>query len=167
MLGIGFFPPVAILAPLFLSLSQTGLIDTYWAMIIPDTVFALPLAIWLLTTFFRELPANVEEAAQIDGATAFQILRKIIVPLGAPGVFTAGVVTFVLTWNEYLFANTFTFTPEIKPATVVIADYAGSAVPDIGGAAAAAVILTLPVAVLILVFQRRIVSGLSAAVAGE
>jgi ABC-type glycerol-3-phosphate transport system permease component len=162
MLGIGFFPPVAILVPLFLFLSETGLIDTYWAMIIPDTVFALPLATWLLATFFRELPEHVEEAAQMDGATPLQVLRKVVIPLGAPGVFTAAVITFVLTWNEYLFANTFTFSPDIKPATVVIADYAGSAVPDVGSAAAAAVVLTLPVALLVLLFQRRIVSGLSA-----
>src|SRR5215218_6680180 len=95
ILAISFFPAVAIIAPLFIQFTAVGIINTYWAMIIPDVVFALPLTIWILVAFFRELPADLEEAAKVDGATTLQAFRKVIVPLAAPGVFTTAILTFI------------------------------------------------------------------------
>ncbi|HET6662140.1 MAG TPA: carbohydrate ABC transporter permease, partial [Rubrobacter sp.] len=95
ILAISFFPAVAIIAPLFIQFTAVGIINTYWAMIIPDVVFALPLTIWILVAFFRELPRDLEEAAKVDGATTLQAFRKVIVPLAAPGVFTTAILTFI------------------------------------------------------------------------
>jgi len=153
---------VAIIAPLFVQFSQIGLIDTYWSVIITDTVFALPLTIWLLVAFFRELPVDLEEAAKVDGATTIQAFQKVIVPLAAPGVFTTAILTFIFAWNEFLFATTFLFTPATQPVTVVIPNFASQYTTDYGAQAAAAVIVTVPLVILVLIFQRRIVSGLTA-----
>ncbi|MDQ3864722.1 MAG: carbohydrate ABC transporter permease [Actinomycetota bacterium] len=162
ILAISFFPAVAIIAPLFLQYSALGLIDTYWAAIISDTVFALPLTVWLLVAFFRELPKDLEEAAKVDGATTIQAFRKVIVPLAAPGVFTTAILTFIFAWNEFLFATTFLFTPATQPVTVVIPNFASQYTVDYGAQAAAAVVVTVPLVILVLIFQRRIVSGLTA-----
>jgi multiple sugar transport system permease protein len=162
ILAISFFPAVAIIAPLFVQYSAFGLIDTYWAAIITDTVFALPLTVWLLVAFFRELPKDLEEAARVDGATTIQAFRKVIVPLAAPGVFTTAILTFIFAWNEFLFATTFLFTPNTQPVTVVIPNFASQYTVDYGAQAAAAVVVTVPLVILVLIFQRRIVSGLTA-----
>jgi multiple sugar transport system permease protein len=162
ILAISFFPAVAIIAPLFVQYSRVGLIDTYWAAIITDTVFALPLTVWLLVAFFRELPKDLEEAAKVDGATTIQAFRKVIVPLAAPGVFTTAILTFIFAWNEFLFATTFLFTPDTQPVTVVIPNFASQYTVDYGAQAAAAVVVTVPLVILVLIFQRRIVSGLTA-----
>jgi multiple sugar transport system permease protein len=162
ILAISFFPAVAIIAPLFLQYSALGLIDTYWAAIISDTVFALPLTVWLLVAFFKELPKDLEEAAKVDGATTIQAFRKVIVPLAAPGVFTTAILTFIFAWNEFLFATTFLFTPDTQPVTVVIPNFASQYTVDYGAQAAAAVVVTVPLVILVLIFQRRIVSGLTA-----
>ena len=162
ILAISFFPAVAIIAPLFLQYSAFGLIDTYWAAIISDTVFALPLTVWLLVAFFKELPKDLEEAAKVDGATTIQAFRKVIVPLAAPGVFTTAILTFIFAWNEFLFATTFLFTPDTQPVTVVIPNFASQYTTDYGAQAAAAVVVTVPLVILVLIFQRRIVSGLTA-----
>ena len=162
ILAISFFPQVAIIAPLFIQFSAVGIIDTYWAMIVPDTVFALPLTIWILVAFFRELPRDLEEAAKVDGATTIQAFRKIIVPLAAPGVFTTAILTFIFAWNEFLFANTFTFDAAHYPVTVVIPNFATTYTINYGAQAAAAVVVTVPLVILVLIFQRRIVSGLTA-----
>jgi multiple sugar transport system permease protein len=162
ILAISFFPAVAIIAPLFLQFSALGLIDTYWAAIISDTVFALPLTVWLLVAFFKELPKDLEEAAKVDGATTIQAFRKVIVPLAAPGVFTTAILTFIFAWNEFLFATTFLFTPDTQPVTVVIPNFASQYTTDYGAQAAAAVVVTVPLVILVLIFQRRIVSGLTA-----
>jgi multiple sugar transport system permease protein len=162
ILAISFFPAVAIIAPLFVQYSAFGLIDTYWAAIITDTVFALPLTVWLLVAFFRELPKDLEEAARVDGATTIQAFRKVIVPLAAPGVFTTAILTFIFAWNEFLFATTFLFTPDTQPVTVVIPNFASQYTVDYGAQAAAAVVVTVPLVILVLIFQRRIVSGLTA-----
>jgi multiple sugar transport system permease protein len=162
ILAISFFPAVAIIAPLFVQFSRVGLIDTYWAAIITDTVFALPLTVWLLVAFFRELPKDLEEAARVDGATTIQAFRKVIVPLAAPGVFTTAILTFIFAWNEFLFATTFLFTPDTQPVTVVIPNFASQYTVDYGAQAAAAVVVTVPLVILVLIFQRRIVSGLTA-----
>ena len=162
ILAISFFPAVAIIAPLFIQYSQVGLIDTYWAAIITDVVFALPLTIWILVAFFRELPKDLEEAARVDGATTIQAFRKVIVPLAAPGVFTTAILTFIFAWNEFLFANTFLFDASTQPVTVVIPQFATVYTVDYGAQAAAAVVVTVPLVIMVLIFQRRIVSGLTA-----
>ena len=162
ILAISFFPAVAIIAPLFIQYSQVGLIDTYWAAIITDVVFALPLTIWILVAFFRELPKDLEEAARVDGATTVQAFQKVIVPLAAPGVFTTAILTFIFAWNEFLFANTFLFDENTQPVTVVIPQFATTYTTDFGAQAAAAVVVTVPLVILVLIFQRRIVSGLTA-----
>jgi multiple sugar transport system permease protein len=162
ILAISFFPAVAIIAPLFIQFSQTGLIDTYASVIITDTVFALPLTIWLLVAFFRELPVDLEDAAKVDGATTLQAFRKVIVPLAAPGVFTTAILTFIFAWNEFLFANTFLFDESTQPVTVVIPNFATIYTVDYGAQAAASVIVTVPLVIMVLFFQRRIVSGLTA-----
>jgi multiple sugar transport system permease protein len=162
ILAISFFPAVAIIAPLFLQYSAVGLIDTYWAAIISDVVFALPITVWLLVAFFKELPKDLEEAARVDGATTIQAFRKVIVPLAAPGVFTTAILTFIFAWNEFLFATTFLFTPDTQPVTVVIPNFASQYTTDYGAQAAAAVVVTVPLVIMVLIFQRRIVSGLTA-----
>ncbi len=162
ILAISFFPAVAIIAPLFLQYRILGLIDTYWAVIITDTVFALPLTIWILVAFFKELPKDLEEAAKIDGATTVQAFRKVILPLAAPGVFTTAILTFIFAWNEFLFANTFLFDADTQPVTVAIPNFATVYTVDYGAQAAAAVTVTIPLVILVLLFQRRIVSGLTA-----
>jgi multiple sugar transport system permease protein len=162
ILAISFFPGVAIIAPLFLQFSAFGIIDTYLSVIIANTVFALPLTVWLLVAFFKELPRDLEEAAKIDGATTIQAFQKVIVPLAAPGVFTCAILTFIHAWNEFLFANTFLFTPQTQPVTVVIPNFATTYTTDYGAQAAAAVVVTVPLVILVLIFQRRIVSGLTA-----
>jgi multiple sugar transport system permease protein len=162
ILAISFFPAVAIIAPLFIQFTALGIIDTYWSVIITDTVFALPLTIWLLVAFFRELPVDLEDAAKVDGATTIQAFRKVIVPLAAPGVFTTAILTFIFAWNEYLFANTFLFDAGTQPVTVVIPNFATLYTVDYGAQAAASVIVTVPLVIMVLIFQRRIVSGLTA-----
>ncbi len=162
ILAISFFPHVAIIAPLFIQFTQFGLIDTYWSVIITDVVFALPLTIWLLVAFFRELPVDLEDAAKVDGATTIQAFQKVIVPLAAPGVFTTAILTFIFAWNEFLFANTFLFDENTQPVTVVIPNFATIYTVDYGAQAAAAVVVTVPLVIMVLIFQRRIVSGLTA-----
>ncbi|MEW6636898.1 MAG: carbohydrate ABC transporter permease [Actinomycetota bacterium] len=162
ILAISFFPAVAIIAPLFIQFSQVGLINTYWSVIVADVVFALPLTVWILVAFFKELPRDLEEAAKVDGATTIQAFRMVIVPLAAPGVFTTAILTFIFAWNEFLFANTFLFDESTQPVTVVIPNFATVYTVDYGAQAAAAVVVTIPLVILVLIFQRRIVSGLTA-----
>jgi multiple sugar transport system permease protein len=162
ILAISFFPAVAIIAPLFIQFTAIGIIDTYWSVIIADTVFALPLTIWLLVAFFRELPVDLEDAAKVDGATTIQAFQKVIVPLAAPGVFTTAILTFIFAWNEFLFANTFLFDTSTQPVTVVIPNFSTVYTTDYGAQAAAAVVVTVPLVIMVLIFQRRIVSGLTA-----
>jgi multiple sugar transport system permease protein len=162
ILSISFFPAVAIIAPLFIQYSQVGLINTYASVIITDTVFALPLTIWLLVAFFRELPVDLEDAAKVDGATTIQAFRKVIVPLAAPGVFTTAILTFIHAWNEFLFANTFLLDQSTQPVTVAIPNFATVYTVDYGAQAAASVVVTVPLVIMVLIFQRRIVSGLTA-----
>jgi multiple sugar transport system permease protein len=162
ILAISFFPAVAIIAPLFIQFRQVGIIDTYLAAIVPDVVFSLPLTVWLLVAFFKELPFDLEEAAKVDGATTIQAFRMVIVPLAAPGVFTTAILTFIHSWNEFLFANTFLFDDRTQPVTVVIPNFATVYTVDYGAQAAAAVVVTVPLVILVLIFQRRIVSGLTA-----
>lgn len=161
ILAISFFPGVAIIAPLFLQIRELGLINTYWAMVLPNTVFSLPLTVWLLVAFFQDLPRELEEAARVDGASYFQAFRQIIVPLAAPGVFAAAILSFIFAWNEFLFASTFAYDETTQPITVVIPNFATEYSTDYGAQSAASIIATLPLVLLVFVFQRRIVSGLT------
>jgi multiple sugar transport system permease protein len=162
ILALAFFPAVAVIAPLFMEFRAAGLLNTYWAVVITDTVFALPLAVWILTAFFRQLPRDLEDAARVDGATIMQAFRLVILPLAAPGVATAAIITFIVAWNEFLFANTFLFDADLWPATVVIPNFAQRHSVDYGAQAAAALLVTVPLAAVVLAFQRRIVQGLTA-----
>jgi multiple sugar transport system permease protein len=170
VLAITFFPAVAIIGPLFLQfrsiqipgIAPGGLINTYYAVIIPDTLFALPLTVYLLVAYFRELPADLEEAAKVDGANIWQAFYRVTVPLSLPGLVTTGLLTFIYAWNEFLFANTLSLDSEVQPATVIIPQFASQFTTDYGAQAAAAIILTAPLVILVLFFQRKIVSGLTA-----
>ena len=162
ILALAFFPSVAIIAPLFVEFRSIGLLNTYVAVIQTDTVFALPLTVWILTAFFRQLPRDLEDAAKVDGASTLQTFRLVIVPLAAPGVVTAGILTFIFAWNEFLFANTFLFDETRWPVTVVIPNFATQYSIDYGAQAAATVLVTVPLVLLVLLFQRRIVAGLTA-----
>jgi multiple sugar transport system permease protein len=162
VLAISFFPAVAIIAPLFLLFQNLGLINTYWGIIIPDVLFALPLTVYLLVAYFRELPEDLEEAAKVDGANIWQAFFRVTVPLSIPGIVTTGLLTFIFAWNEFLFANTLSFDETVQPATVVIPQFASTYTTDYGAQAAAAMILTAPLVLLVLFFQRKIVSGLTA-----
>ncbi len=163
ILAVSFFPAVSAIAPLFIEFRNLHMLDTYWAVVAVDTAFSLPLCVWILLTFFRQLPADLEDAARIDGASTLQTLRKVMFPLAAPGVATAAILTFIIVWNEYLFANTFLFNQGQWPVTVLIPNFtANQFTPDYGAQAAASLVVTVPMAVLVLLFQRRIVAGLTA-----
>ena len=162
MLAVAFFPPVALLVPLLVQLRESGLIGTQLGAIVPDTVFFLPFAIWLLATFFRELPAEVEDAARVDGAGRLRILTSVIMPLAAPSLFATGVFVFVLAWNELIFASTFTLSEYVRPVTVVLSDLVAEARMGFPGPLAAGSLLAaLPPVALFLAFRVRILAGLT------
>jgi ABC-type glycerol-3-phosphate transport system permease component len=162
ILAVTMFPQISIVSPLYLVLRSLGLIDTYPGLIFPYMTFAMPLTVWLLVGFFRQLPRELEEAAMIDGAGRLRILREVILPLSVPGLATTAILTFVYCWNEFLFALSFTLGPERQTVPVAIALFRGQYQVPWGEILAAAVVATLPVAALVLVFQRRIVQGLTA-----
>jgi multiple sugar transport system permease protein len=150
--------------PLFKLFTDIGWINTYQALIIPAMSFALPLAVWNLTAFFRQMPAELEEAAMIDGCTQGQAFRKVILPLAAPGVFTTAIIVFVAAWNEFIIALTMTNKADYRTAAVAVTLFTGTTGRDIptGTIMAAGVILTIPLVIMVLIFQRRIVAGLTA-----
>ena len=163
-LMIAMFPPISIVGPLFNMWRNLGLYDTWPGLIIPYLSFALPLAIYTLTTFFREIPWELEQAAQIDGATPFQAFTKVIVPLAAPGVATTSILVFIFCWNDFLFASALTSTSAAQTVPAALAQFPGASQfnAPYGSIAAAAVIVTIPIIILVLFFQRRIVAGLTA-----
>jgi multiple sugar transport system permease protein len=163
-LAIAMFPVVSLIGPLFDQWRALGLFDTWPGLIIPYMSFTLPLAIWTLTAFFREIPWELEQAAQVDGATAWQAFRKVIVPLAAPGVFTAAILTFFFAWNDFVFGISLTSTIDARPVPAQLAFFVGPDQfnPPVSTLAAAAVMVTVPVIVLVLLFQRKIVAGLTA-----
>jgi len=163
-LATAMFPGVAILTPLFQLFAGWGWINKYQAMIIPDISFTLPLGIWILTSFFRAMPWELEQAAQVDGCTPVQAFRRIILPLAVPGVFTTAILVFIAAWNEFMIANSMSMTPDVQPVTVAIAMFTGDSQFDqpYGTQMAAGVVVTVPLVILVLIFQRRIVSGLTA-----
>jgi ABC-type glycerol-3-phosphate transport system permease component len=161
ILAIAMFPQMAIVSPLFLMLRRLGLIDTYPGLVLPYVTFAMPLAIWLLVGFFRQLPPDLEEAARVDGAGRLRTLIDVILPITAPAVATTAILTFVYCWNEFLFALYFTLGPERQTVPVAIALFRGQYQVPWGQVLAAASVSVAPVAAFVLVFQRRIVQGLT------
>jgi multiple sugar transport system permease protein len=162
-LAIAMFPPISVVGPLFDMWRALGLYDTYLGLIIPYLTFALPLAIYTLVAFFREIPWELEQAAQIDGATPFQAFRKVILPLAAPGVFTAAILVFIFAWNDFVFAITLTSSDASRTVPAAMAFFQGDSqfTAPTGNIAAAAVLVTVPIILFVLVFQRRIVAGLT------
>jgi ABC-type glycerol-3-phosphate transport system permease component len=163
ILLVGFFPVLAMVGPLFLLYRKLGFLDNIWPLAVTYLVYTLPIAIWLLRGFFAQLPAELEEAAQVDGATRLQALWRIVVPVAAPGVFTAAILSFILAWNDFAFAVSFLENPSHFTAPVAIVNFGQSQFQVFYNRIdAAVVIITIPIAALVLVAQRRIVSGLTA-----
>lgn len=163
-LAIAMFPPISTVGPLFDMWRSLGLYDTWVGLIIPYLTFSLPLAIYTLVAFFREIPWDLEQAAQMDGATPFQAFRKVIVPLAAPGMFTAAILVFIFAWNDFLFAISLTSSDASRTVPAALAFFTGDSqfTQPTGNIAAAAVIVTVPIIIFVLFFQRRIVAGLTA-----
>lgn len=161
-LAVSMLPPVATVSPIFLALRALGLRDFAPGLILPYTGFTLPLALWLLTAFFAELPDELFQAARLDGCTPFQTLRHVYLPLAGPGVASTALLVFVFSWNEFLFALTLTSSPEERTVPVAISLFATSQAEPFAELAAASVLVTLPLILLTLIFQRRIVAGLTA-----
>ena len=162
-LAIAMFPVVSLVGPLFDMWTTFGLFNTWPGLIIPYMSFTLPLAIWTLSAFFREIPWEMEQAAQVDGATSWQAFRKVIVPLAAPGVFTAAILTFFFAWNEFVLAISLTSTTSSRTVPAQMSFFVGPDPfnPPYAQLATASVIVTLPVIVIVLLFQRKIVAGLT------
>jgi multiple sugar transport system permease protein len=163
-LAVAMFPQVSLVGPLYNLWRQIGLYDTWMGLIIPYMTFALPLSIYTLQAFFKEIPWDLEQAAEVDGATPFQAFTKVIVPLASPGIVTTFILVFIICWNDFIFAISLTSTTRAETVPAAITTFPGVSqftVPY-GDIAAAAVVVTVPVMVLVLVFQRRIVSGLTA-----
>jgi multiple sugar transport system permease protein len=163
-LAIAIFPTISIVGPLFDIWRSIGLFDTYPGLIIPYLTFALPLSIYILVAFFREIPWDLQDAAAVDGATPFQAFRKVILPLAAPGTFTAAILVVIFCWNEFLFAITLTSSNNARTVPAALAFFTGESqfTAPTGNIAAAGVIVTIPIIIFVLLFQRRIVTGLTA-----
>jgi multiple sugar transport system permease protein len=164
ILTITTFPQITIAAPIFKLWRDIGLYNTIPGLVIPYLTFALPLAIYILTSFFREIPRDLEEAALVDGATNFQAFYKVVVPLAAPGLATAGILTFIAAWNEFLLAITLTSSASARTVPAAIAFFTGSTQFEqpLGTISAASVVISIPLIVMVLLFQKRIVAGLTA-----
>jgi multiple sugar transport system permease protein len=164
ILSITTFPPIAIAAPLFKFWTDLDIYDTLYGLIPPFLAFTLPLTIYVLASFFREIPRDLSEAALVDGATHFQAFRKVVLPLAAPGLVTAGLLSFIWAWNEFLLAITLTSSPEARPVPPALAFFTGSQEFEVplGTITAATVVVTVPLVILVLIFQKRIVAGLTA-----
>ena len=163
-LGIAMFPQAALVGPLFNMWRNLGIYDTWLGLIIPYLTFALPLSIWTMSAFFRQIPWEMEKAAQVDGATGWQAFRKVIVPLAAPGVFTTAILTFFFCWNEFLLAISLTSTDRARTVPAALSFFTGASQfqSPVTAIMAASVVVTIPVVIIVLVFQRRIVAGLTA-----
>ena len=158
------FPGISLVVPLLKLFVDIKWINTYQAMIVPSLSFAIPLAVWNLTTFMKALPFDLEEAAMIDGCTKWQAFRRVLLPLAAPGVFTTAILTFIHSWNEFIIALSMINDPKIQTATVAISKFTGATEfqAPFGEQMAAGVIVTVPLVIMVLIFQRRIVEGLTA-----
>ncbi|WP_425285335.1 carbohydrate ABC transporter permease [Devosia psychrophila] len=164
ILAVSMFPQIAVLAGLFEVIRFLGIYNTPWALIFSYTIFTLPFTVWVLTTFMRDLPIEIEEAAIVDGATPWVIITRVFMPLMWPALVTTGLLAFIGAWNEFLFALTFTSSNDTRTVPVAIALLSGGSQYEIpwGIIMAASVIVTVPLVVLVLIFQRKIVSGLTA-----
>jgi trehalose/maltose transport system permease protein len=166
VLSMTMFPQIAILGSLFTMVNDFKLYNTLWSLILTYLVFTLPFTVWVLTSFFQQMPRELEEAAYVDGATPFQTFYRVLLPLTAPGLVTTGLLAFIAAWNEFLYALSFTQTPDNFTVTLAIFRFA----PDTPGGfqiawgqiMAATIIITIPLVVLTLIFQRRIIAGLTA-----
>ncbi|MEW6455644.1 MAG: carbohydrate ABC transporter permease [Acidobacteriota bacterium] len=161
-LSISMFPPIATVSPLYIIIRFLGLRDTWWALILTYTTFAMPLTIWILSNFFKEIPDDLLKAAKVDGCTSFTTFIKIILPLSGPGIFTTAILVFIFSWNEFLYALTFTNTESSRTIPVGIALFPGLHEIPWGDIAAASITVTIPLIMLTLLFQKRIVEGLTA-----
>ena len=164
ILGISMFPQVAVLAGMFELIRSLGLYNTLPGLILANLMLTLPFTVWVLTTFMREIPKEIEEAAFVDGATPWIVVRRVFLPLMAPAAVTTGLLAFIVSWNEFMFALTFTLTNERRTVPPAIALMTGSSAYELpwGTIMAASVIVTLPIIALVLVFQHKIVAGLTA-----
>src|SRR5262245_3261703 len=164
IIATSMFPVISLVVPLLKLFISIDWINTYQAMIVPSLSFALPLAVWNLTAFFRQMPRELEQAAMVDGCTPGQAFRKVILPLAAPGVFTTAIITFIAAWNEFLIALSMVQVKDHQTANVIIAGFTGAAGRDqpFGSQMAAGVVVTVPLVIAVLLFQRRIVAGLTA-----
>lgn len=162
-LSVAMFPVISIVGPLFDVWRSVGLYDTWPGLVVPFLSFTLPLSIWVLAAFLRQLPWELEEAALMDGATRWQAFRRVVVPLAAPGVFTAAILTFLFAWNDFVFGISLTSTDRARTVPAALAFFTGASEFQHPAAAiaAAAVVATVPVVLLVLLFQRRIVAGLT------
>lgn len=163
VLSVQMFPLIALVGPLFVFFTSTiNVFNTYVALIIPYLVISLPVTVYFLSSFFRELPPDLEEAARVDGATRLGTLWRVILPLAAPGVFTTAILSFITVWNDFLFGLTMTSDSNAQTVTVAIPLFNGEHVIAFGEISAAAIIVTIPLVIMVLFLQRRIVSGLTA-----
>jgi trehalose/maltose transport system permease protein len=164
VLGVSMFPQIAVLSGMFELIRSLGLYNNLLALTLSYMIFTLPFTVWVLTTFMRELPKELEEAAIVDGAKPFTIVTKVFMPLMGPALATTGLLAFIAAWNEFLFALTFTLSSEMRTVPVAIALISGASSFELpwGNIMAASVIVTVPLIILVLIFQRRIVSGLTA-----
>ena len=161
-LAAAMFPAIAAVTPLFSLFGRLGILNTYWAVILPHAALTLPLTVWILTAYLRDLPPELEEAALVDGTSRVGAFVRVLIPAAAPGLATAGMLAFIYSWNEFLFALTFAGAERTRPATVAIALFPGLHEFPWGEIAAASLVVTLPLLLLVLVAQRRIVTGLTA-----
>ena len=161
---IAIFPQISLVNPMFNLWRTLGIFDTWPGLIIPYITFSLPLAIYTLSAFFREIPWELEKAAALDGATPMQAFRQVILPLAAPGVFTTAILVFLICWNDFVFAISLTSTNHARTVPAAIAFFTGASQFEqpTGSIAAAAVVITIPVIIVVMLFQRRIVAGLTA-----
>lgn len=164
ILAVSMFPQIAVLSGLFEMIRFIGIYNTPWALILSYTIFTLPFTVWVLTTFMRDLPIEIEEAAIVDGATPWQIIVKVFLPLMWPALVTTGLLAFIGAWNEFLFALTFTSSNETRTVPVAIGLLSGATQYETpwGIIMAASVLVTVPIIIMVLIFQRKIVAGLTA-----
>jgi trehalose/maltose transport system permease protein len=162
-LAVSVFPAVSIATPLFNVWRDIGLYDTWLGLIIPYMALTLPISLWMLSSHFKEIPRSLEQAAQVDGASTWQTMWKVMVPLAAPGVFTTAIITFLTAWNDFIFGITLTSTTAARPVPAALAFFSGQSQFEqpTAAIAAASVVVTIPVIIVVVLFQRRIVAGLT------
>ena len=164
ILSVSMFPQVAVLSGMFELIRGLGIYNSLWGLILANMILTLPFTVWVLTTFMRQLPKELEEAAYVDGATPLEIIWKVFMPVMWPALVTTGLLAFIAAWNEFLFALTFTLSNEMRTVPVAIALITGGSQYELpwGNIMAASVIVTVPLIILVLIFQRKIIGGLTA-----